>query len=257
AFFVSMGQGTCRLDAADTTGNGRGTTTTYDVTSRAACLDLCFSLGWCTGVEFREARLKCEIWNQTVGYFRTSSSANECIAKQERACADWVGTASCAASIEDLNATTRVDRLLRSCPQACADVTPTCPSDFRQLDANVGGLYLTSGGTVYQSQLEQYHSGYNMFFQMRGQVNAHSGALELTSLSADGGEEALITRARYLVNRLGAKVLLGPYGDESFEAVATVAEESKVVLMGPISKSNETVASHDTVFSMTRHPSDE
>eukprot|EP00913_Durusdinium_trenchii_P028892 g27089.t1 len=76
--------------------------------------------------------------------------------------------------------------------------------------------------------------------------------LSVTALSVDGTLQDISGRASFLSSRIGTKLMLGPWGDDTFEAVAAVADADQVVLMGPLSKVNASVAHRSTVFSMTR-----
>eukprot|EP00435_Cladocopium_sp_Y103_P045073 s1037_g12.t2 len=264
-FFLNLGRGTCRLSEYDTSGHGYGTAwrPSPTPTTLEDCLSLCFSLSYCTAVEFRTTTgdPRCEIWNQTVGYLRGSGSY-VCVSQTDRAmepgngcdqevdCSYFVGK-NCTAEIYDRNASAKLERLHAACPNTCTEVVPDCPAGFTFRTTTVGGLYLTSAGEQ-ATQKDQYASGYNLIFNVKGQESADTGFLELTSLSADGTIKEVEERAQYLISRVGAKLLLGPYGDETFEAVAEVAEAAKAVLLGPVSKRNESVAPRDGVFSLTR-----
>lgn len=252
-FFLNLGRGTCRLSEYDTSGNGYGTAWRPSPTppTLEECLSLCFSLSYCTAAEFRTTTgdPRCEIWNQTVGYLRGSGSY-VCVSQKEVDCSYFVGK-NCTAEIYDRNVSAKLARLHSACPNTCTEVVPSCPANFTFRTTTVGGLYLTAAGEQ-ETQKDQYSSGYNLIFNVKGQESATTGFLELTSLSADGTIKEVEERAKYLISRVGAKLLLGPYGDETFEAVAQVAEAAKAVLVGPVSKRNESVAPRDTVFSLTR-----
>lgn len=253
-FFLNLGRGsTCRLSEYDTSGNGYGTAWRPSPTppTLEECLSLCFSLSYCTAAEFLTTTgdPRCEIWNQTVGYLRGSGSY-VCVSQKEVDCSYFVGK-NCTAEIYDRNVSAKLARLHSACPNTCTEVVPSCPANFTFRTTTVGGLYLTAAGEQ-ETQKDQYSSGYNLIFNVKGQESATTGFLELTSLSADGTIKEVEERAKYLISRVGAKLLLGPYGDETFEAVAQVAEAAKAVLVGPVSKRNESVAPRDTVFSLTR-----
>lgn len=252
-FFLNLGRGTCRLSEYDMSGNGYGTAWRPSPTppTLEECLSLCFSLSYCTAAEFLTTTgdPRCEIWNQTVGYLRGSGSY-VCVSQKEVDCSYFVGK-NCTAEIYDRNVSAKLARLHSACPNTCTEVVPSCPANFTFRTTTVGGLYLTAAGEQ-ETQKDQYSSGYNLIFNVKGQESATTGFLELTSLSADGTIKEVEERAKYLISRVGAKLLLGPYGDETFEAVAQVAEAAKAVLVGPVSKRNESVAPRDTVFSLTR-----
>jgi len=249
-FFLNLGEGSCRLDESDTTGDGRGTVTRYSsITSLQECLDICFDISHCTGVEYSANTNDCEIWNQTIGYVRTIQSVF-CIGMKEVDCKFMEGK-NCTAQIYDKDATEEVEEIKASCPNACLEVQPVCPANFVARNTNLGGIYLTSAGEEMLAK-EQYSNGYNLLFNVKGAVSAESGSLELTALSTDGSTEEIEDRASYLTSRLGAKLLLGPYGDNAFEAVAEVAQEAKAVLVGPMSRQNASVATRNMVFSLTR-----
>eukprot|EP00439_Symbiodinium_sp_Y106_P004013 s7956_g1.t1 len=114
--FVSLGAGTtCRIDITDTTGNGQGTTSSsrgFDTLED--CLQRCFSLGYCTGVEYNSDNTRCEIWNRTVGYVKLGSGPSECVARQDLSCLGWSGK-DCKTGVKDFNASERINRLVASC----------------------------------------------------------------------------------------------------------------------------------------------
>ncbi|CAK9110246.1 Hypothetical protein (Fragment) [Durusdinium trenchii] len=252
-FFLYLGRGTCRLNEGDTTGNGGGTTSRHDPQlTLEACLDVCFSIDYCTGVEFQDKHQRCEVWNRSIGFVRGSSSF-ACVGQKEVDCSYFAGK-NCTAEIYDRNASEKLERLHSACPNACTEVQPVCPSDFSFMATQIGGLYLTSGGAGQTQNMagEQYESGYNMFFEVNGQASAVRGQLSVTALSVDGTLQDISGRASFLSSRIGTKLMLGPWGDDTFEAVAAVADADQVVLMGPLSKVNASVAHRSTVFSMTR-----
>eukprot|EP00913_Durusdinium_trenchii_P022427 g21066.t1 len=113
-FFLYLGRGTCRLNEGDTTGNGGGTTSRHDPQlTLEACLDVCFSIDYCTGVEFQDKHQRCEVWNRSIGFVRGSSSF-ACVGQKEVDCSYFAGK-NCTAEIYDRNASEKLERLHSAC----------------------------------------------------------------------------------------------------------------------------------------------